>query len=140
MGIILIGAIDSGRVVIRQILRMPFRLLLLISVLMIVFPETTEPKQRECITRKMYTRLFFITFLSLLLAASMTFAQGKGKGRSSSPPGWEKGEKNGWQTDAPPGLDESKQGDNEKREAERERKRKKREANREKRKATQEKQ
>jgi len=48
----------------------------------------------------------FVTFLSLLLVSSFAFAQGKGKGRrGGKPPGWEKGEKKGWQTDVPPGIE-----------------------------------
>ncbi|NVM23948.1 MAG: hypothetical protein HWN68_19490 [Desulfobacterales bacterium] len=49
----------------------------------------------------------FVTFLSLLLVGSLAFAQGKGRGRTGGkPPGWEKGEKRGWHTDVPPGIEQ----------------------------------
>ena len=57
----------------------------------------------------MFTRLIkvlFIACLSLIFAVSSTFAQGKGRGHNkNSPPGWEEGEKKGWQSDVPPGLE-----------------------------------
>ncbi len=47
----------------------------------------------------------FVAIASLLLAGSLALAQGKGKGRGGKPPGWEKGEKKGWQGDLPPGIE-----------------------------------
>ena len=41
-----------------------------------------------------------VGLLSMFLIGSTAFAKGKGKGR---PPGWDKGEKKGWQSDVPPG-------------------------------------
>ncbi len=62
---------------------------------------------RKAIT---FSHCVFVTFLSLLLVSTLAFAQGKGRGRSGGePPGWEKGEKRGWHTDVPPGIE--KKGD-----------------------------
>ncbi len=47
----------------------------------------------------------FVAIASLFLAGSLALAQGKGKGRGGNPPGWEKGEKKGWQSDVPPGIE-----------------------------------
>jgi hypothetical protein len=46
-------------------------------------------------------------FLSLLLASPLVWAKGKGQGQGTeSRSGWEKGEKKGWDSTAPPGLEE----------------------------------
>ncbi len=51
-------------------------------------------------------KVIFIACLSLIFAVSSTFAQGKGKNQNKNrPPGWEEGEKKGWQSDVPPGLE-----------------------------------
>ncbi|MBW2169437.1 MAG: hypothetical protein JRG69_09310 [Deltaproteobacteria bacterium] len=44
----------------------------------------------------------FMTALALFLTTSPVLAKGKGKER---PPGWDKGEKKGWQSDVPPGQE-----------------------------------
>jgi len=51
----------------------------------------------------------FVTIAAILLAGSMVFAQDKSKGRGNKPPGWQKGEKKGWKSDVPPGIE--KKGD-----------------------------
>lgn len=44
--------------------------------------------------------------LTLLLAGPQAMAKGKGqKGNAGTPSGWEKGEKKGWESDAPPKHD-----------------------------------
>ncbi len=46
-----------------------------------------------------------LTIVSVLLASTAAMAQSKGKGRGEKPPGWLKGEKEGWKgADMPPGL------------------------------------
>jgi hypothetical protein len=54
-----------------------------------------------------------VVFLSCTLTATWTFAKGKGKGQGdTSPSGWSQGEKKGWKTDVPAGLeDKDKAGD-----------------------------
>ena len=48
----------------------------------------------------------FVLLLSLLLGSSLTLAKGGGKkGNDNRPPGWDKGEKKGWQSDVPRGLE-----------------------------------
>jgi hypothetical protein len=47
---------------------------------------------------------FFIVILSLFLVTSLALAKGKGRG-GSNPPGWDKGEKKGWNSDVPPGIE-----------------------------------
>ena len=48
-----------------------------------------------------------VVFLSCTLTATWTFAKEKGKGQGdTSPSGWSKGEKKGWKTDVPAGLEE----------------------------------
>jgi len=47
----------------------------------------------------------FIVIAVLFLVGSLDFAEGKSKGNGDRPQGWDKGEKKGWHSDAPPGLD-----------------------------------
>jgi hypothetical protein len=55
---------------------------------------------------KRIIKIFFIAFLSIIFANSLAIDQCKGKGHSKNkPPGWDKGEKKGWQSDIPPGLE-----------------------------------
>lgn len=51
-----------------------------------------------------------IILSSICLLSSLAFAGGKGKGKTkTNPPGWEQGEKTGWDgKDTPPGLSEEK--------------------------------
>jgi len=52
-----------------------------------------------------------VVFLSCFLCATFTFAKGGGKGRgSSSPHGWNQGDKKGWETDAPPSFQKKGEG------------------------------
>ena len=54
--------------------------------------------------RKTIVGLFFVTFLFLAFCGSMAYAKGQGKGKmGSSRSGWEKGTKQGWQSDVPRG-------------------------------------
>ncbi|MGD9031569.1 MAG: hypothetical protein PVH02_02830, partial [Desulfobacteraceae bacterium] len=56
----------------------------------------------------------FVVFLSLVFSSSVVLAKDKGKGRGGDDPsGWSKGEKEGWQGDAPPGLSEERKGEKE---------------------------
>ena len=48
---------------------------------------------------------FVFIIASVLLGSSVAPAQGKGKGHSEKPPGWEMGEKKGWTSDVPPGIE-----------------------------------
>lgn len=43
--------------------------------------------------------------VSMVLTCTVVLAQGKGKGESDKPPGWQKGEKKGWKGDVPPGME-----------------------------------
>jgi hypothetical protein len=61
-----------------------------------------------------YTRLLKVIFVMVTVltfvigcGANSVFAQGKGKGQKETPPGWEKGDKEGWKGDVPPGQEES---------------------------------
>ena len=47
----------------------------------------------------------FILIVSLFFVSSLSFAEGP----KSRPPGWDKGEKRGWGSDVPPGLEEKRQ-------------------------------
>jgi hypothetical protein len=60
-------------------------------------------------SQKMKKELILI-FISIFLISSLAVAGGKDKQRSeSSPPGWSKGKKTGWQgSDEPPGLSKKK--------------------------------
>ena len=52
-------------------------------------------------------KVFFIVCLSLIFAVSSTYAKGKGRGHNKNrPSGWEEGEKKGWDSDVPPGLED----------------------------------
>ena len=55
---------------------------------------------------KVVRNWLFVFILSLLLGSTLALAKGKGKKSSDArPPGWDKGEKKGWQSDVPPGLE-----------------------------------
>ena len=55
---------------------------------------------------KKLIKALFITCLALIFAVSSAFAQEKGKGHNKKrPPGWDEGEKKGWQSDVPPGQE-----------------------------------
>ena len=54
---------------------------------------------------KAMRRWFLVAIGFVLLASSLALAQGKAYGRNGKPPGWGKGEKKGWQSDVPPGLE-----------------------------------
>lgn len=47
--------------------------------------------------------LLVVAIASAFLGGSLAWAQGEGPGKR--PPGWQKGEKKGWERDAPPGLE-----------------------------------
>ena len=50
---------------------------------------------------------FLIAFLSIIFISTLAVSDDKGEENDKkTPPGWEKGEKKGWQSDKPPGLDE----------------------------------
>jgi len=55
--------------------------------------------------RKLMRNCVFVTIASILLAGSIVFAQDKSKRRGNKPPGWQKGEKKGWKSDVPPGIE-----------------------------------
>jgi hypothetical protein len=51
-------------------------------------------------------KIVLIAFLSIIFSSSLAVSGDKGKEHDENrPPGWEKGEKKGWQSDKPPGLD-----------------------------------
>ena len=58
----------------------------------------------------MLKRLFkmvFIVLLPIVLMAAVAIAQEGDDGQSNDrPPGWDKGKKEGWQSDVPPGQEE----------------------------------
>ncbi len=54
---------------------------------------------------KAMRRCFLVAIGFVLLASSLALAQGKADGRNGKPPGCGKGEKKGWQSDVPPGLE-----------------------------------
>ncbi len=47
----------------------------------------------------------FVAIVSIVLSCSLVLAEGKAKERGNKPPGWEKGEKKGWKSDVPPGIE-----------------------------------
>ncbi|MFO7554903.1 MAG: hypothetical protein R6W88_06835 [Desulfobacterales bacterium] len=52
-----------------------------------------------------------VVFLSFSLCATFAFAKGKGMGHGSSgQKGWSQGEKEGWETNTPPGYDKKSEG------------------------------
>jgi len=55
-------------------------------------------------------RLFVVILSAIFLLSSPAFGGGKAKGKNkTNPPGWEQGEKTGWNgEDTPPGLTEEK--------------------------------
>ena len=63
-------------------------------------------EREEQIMNKKLIKILFIVCLSYIFAISSAFAQGKGKEHNKNrPPGWEEGEKKGWQSDVPPGQE-----------------------------------
>lgn len=65
--------------------------------------------------KRLLSFLTFMLALTLIFGAPYSFAKGKSdKGPKDSPPGWEKGEKSGWEdSGTPPGLDEEDDGEDE---------------------------
>jgi hypothetical protein len=52
-------------------------------------------------------KILFILLLSIVFVGSMAIAKDRGNVQSSDrPAGWDKGKKEGWQSDVPPGLEE----------------------------------
>jgi hypothetical protein len=52
---------------------------------------------------------FVLTILSIFMAGSLAPAADRDKGKNqNTPPGWEQGEKTGWEGDTPPGLTDEK--------------------------------
>lgn len=47
----------------------------------------------------------FIVIAGLFFVGTLAFAEGKSKGNGNRPQGWDKGEKKGWHSDVPPGVD-----------------------------------
>lgn len=51
---------------------------------------------------KKVIKVLFIACLSFVFAFSLSYAKEKGKGKNKNkPPGWDQGEKKGWQSDIP---------------------------------------
>ncbi len=61
--------------------------------------------KEKAIMYKRVSSLVFILIVSLFFVCSLSFAQGP----KYRPPGWDKGEKRGWGSDVPPGLEKKKQ-------------------------------
>ena len=56
---------------------------------------------------KRIIKVLFVSLLAVVFIGSSAIAQGKGKGQSGDrPAGWDKGQKEGWQEDVPPGQEE----------------------------------
>ncbi len=56
---------------------------------------------------KRIIKILFFSLLAVVFIGSSAIAQGKGKGQSGDrPAGWDKGQKEGWQSDVPPGQEE----------------------------------
>ena len=60
---------------------------------------------------KLMSSWIFILIVSLFIVCSLSFA----KEKKSRPSGWDKGEKRGWDSDVPPGLEGKRQGQKDKR-------------------------
>ncbi len=61
--------------------------------------------KEKTVMYKLMSGCVFIIIICLFLVGSLSFAQGS----KSRPPGWDKGEKRGWGSDVPPGLEKIKQ-------------------------------
>ena len=62
---------------------------------------------------KLWKSIFAIATILVVMVGIVTtavYAQGKGQGQKRTPPGWEKGEKEGWFSNVPPGLSEKGEG------------------------------
>ena len=55
--------------------------------------------------RRLMVWTVVLTTTSMLLITGKVVGQGKDKGRGEKPPGWSKGEKKGWTSDVPPGIE-----------------------------------
>jgi hypothetical protein len=52
-------------------------------------------------------KFFILTVVSIFISGSLAFAADRDNGKNqSTPPGWEQGEKTGWEGNTPPGLTE----------------------------------
>lgn len=59
---------------------------------------------------KLLKVVFVMVTVLVFVVSSVTtiaYAQGKGKGQKGTPPGWEKGDKEGWKGEVPPGQEEA---------------------------------
>ncbi len=61
--------------------------------------------KEKTVMYKLMSGCVFVIIICLFLVGSLSFAQGS----KSRPPGWDKGEKRGWGSDVPPGLEKIKQ-------------------------------
>ncbi|MDO8137590.1 MAG: hypothetical protein Q6354_08115, partial [Candidatus Brocadiales bacterium] len=57
--------------------------------------------------RRIITVILSVSFL-VCLSLPILAAEGKAPGPPSRPPGWDKGKKEGWEGDVPPGLEKGK--------------------------------
>ena len=58
---------------------------------------------------KRIIKILFFSLLTVVFIGSLAIAQGKGKGQGQSgdrPASWDKGQKEGWQSEVPPGQEE----------------------------------
>jgi len=66
--------------------------------------------QKGTIMLKRIIIILFILLLSVVFIGSPAIAQGKGKSQNDDrPAGWDKGKKQGWQSDVPPGQEEKEE-------------------------------
>ena len=60
-------------------------------------------------------KILFILLLSIVFLGSVTLAQDNDSRQNGDrPPGWDKGKKEGWQSDVPPGQEETEKKEKEK--------------------------
>jgi hypothetical protein len=63
--------------------------------------------QKGNIMIKRIIKILFVSLLAVVFIGSSAIAQGKGKGQSGNrPAGWDNGQKEGWQSEVPPGQEE----------------------------------
>ena len=72
--------------------------------------ETQIQPQKGNIMLKRIIKILFILLLSVVFIGSLAIAQGKGKNQNNDrPAGWDKGKKEGWKSDVPPGQEENEE-------------------------------
>jgi hypothetical protein len=73
----------------------------------VFFTDVIDTFERRLMMKSTPIKLFILTLVSVFISGLPAFAADRDNGKNqSTPPGWEQGEKTGWEGNTPPGLSE----------------------------------